>query len=279
MNNNPLSKYIRAPKVYTKLPSLGKFYEPGMVETSVNGEVAVYPLTAIDQIMLKTPDAMLNGESLLKVVQNCVPGVKDVKKLVEPDINTLLLAIRIATTGQIMEIEASCPNCQEKHEYTINISNILETQTFMDDDTSMRFDDSLILKIRPYNFEQRNLQMLNEINEDQAIKLIENKEYAEDNERMIEISRHINKMAERTFDVVAKSISSITILPTNETVTDTGFIAEFLKGISKAQADIIVEKIKELNNIGIDTNTTLVCTSCNNEWKQPLDFDPSSFFA
>lgn len=276
--NNPLNKYIRSPKVYTKLPSRNKFYDPSQVELSANGEVAVYPLTAIDQIMLKTPDAMLNGESLLQVIRNCVPGILDTKKIVEPDINTLLLAIKIASSGQTIEIKASCPKCKVEHEYSINLSNILDNQSFIDDDTSMKFNDDLILNLRPYDFEQRNLQMLNEIEENQTIKILDSKEYSDEGEKIAEVAKHVNKMATRTFDVVARSISSILIVSTNETVTDIGFIAEFLKGISKPQADIIIDKIRELNQVGIDSSSNLTCDDCSNEWNQPLDFDPSSFF-
>ena len=64
---NPLSQYFHTPKVYAQLPTRGKFYPSDFLTLAVNGEIAVYPLTAIDQIMLKTPDAMLNGDALLSV--------------------------------------------------------------------------------------------------------------------------------------------------------------------------------------------------------------------
>ncbi len=58
--NNPLSGYFRAPKLYTKLPSGGRFYTDDVVDLSENKEVAVYALTAKDEAILKNPDAVSN---------------------------------------------------------------------------------------------------------------------------------------------------------------------------------------------------------------------------
>lgn len=278
MSNNPLNRYFRTPKAYVKLPSQGRFYPPNFVETAANGEVAVYPLSAIDQILLKTPDAVLNGEALLKVVKNCVPGVSDPKRLVEPDINTLLLAMRIASTGPTAEWDIACPNCGQNHSFEVNLTNIVETQQLISEDPVIDFNGELRIYIRPYDFEQRHLQLLNEIEETQTLKLLNEDDSLDENARSERVSRHVDKMAGRTFDVLSLSIQMIEIVATREQVTDRGFIAEFVKGITKTQADTIIAAIRDLNQKGIDTRQTLTCSSCNHEWTQPLDFDPTSFF-
>jgi hypothetical protein len=278
---NPLSRYIKTPRLYVKLPTRARFYEPNSVKLSAAGEVAVYALSAIDQIMLKTPDALLNGEALMSVFSHCVPGVANVRELVEPDINTLLLAIKIASSGSSTELEVDCPNCAKSHSFDVNLTSILDSQSFLDDDPDLKFDNDLVLHLRPYNFSQRNLQMLNEIEESQALRIIEANSDSSDSDegqKMAQLAQHVNRMAERTFDVVSQSISSITIVETGETVQDPVYISEFLKGISKSQADIVINRIRELNQVGINTTTKFECSSCSHEWSQPLDFDPSSFF-
>ena len=80
MNDNPLSQYFRQPGAYVKLPTQGYWYKDGSIQLTQEGEVAVYPLSAIDDILLNTPDAMLNGQALEKVLKNCVPDIKDIKK-------------------------------------------------------------------------------------------------------------------------------------------------------------------------------------------------------
>jgi hypothetical protein len=276
--NNPLAQYYRAPKLYVKLPSQEIFYTPDMVDKSVNGEVAVYAMSALDQINIRTPDALLNGDAMVKVIGSCVPGVKNPKELVEPDINTLLLAIRIASSGPQMEVPAACPKCNHDNNYQVDLPPIIESQSFSENNNSVEIDGALAVHLRPYNFNQRNLSLLNEIQETQAVTVIQNNDQIDDTTKFMELGHHVTKMAERTFDIVAHSITHITILKTGEIVDNREHIQQFLKNISKAQADSITDKIKQLNQVGIDTKHTFVCDSCAHEWKQPIDFDPSSFF-
>ena len=54
-SNNPLSQYFRQPAIYIKLPSQGSYYPPGALEMPENGEIPVFPMTAIDEITYRTP--------------------------------------------------------------------------------------------------------------------------------------------------------------------------------------------------------------------------------
>ena len=76
-NTNPLQKYFRQPKIYIKLPSNGKWYPNGSLEVTDNMEFPVYAMTARDELMFKTPDALLNGQSTVDVIQSCVPSIKN----------------------------------------------------------------------------------------------------------------------------------------------------------------------------------------------------------
>jgi len=68
-SHNPLKKYFRQPKIYISLPSQGKFYPDGSIEMTENGELPVYSMTAKDEMIIKTPDALLNGSSTVEVIQ------------------------------------------------------------------------------------------------------------------------------------------------------------------------------------------------------------------
>lgn len=276
--NNPLTAYYKVAKLYTKLPSQGQFYSPGTVEFTPNGEVAVYAMTALDQINIKTPDALLNGDALFKVVQSCVPAVTTVKDLVEPDINTLLLAIRIASQGRMLELPCECPSCKAENNYQVDLSTILETQQLMDEVEPLNFNDELLIYLRPFNFEQRNLTLLNEIQESQAVQLLNQNESMDQTLKLKELGKHVSSMADRTFEIVAKSITHIKILKTNQIVDDPTHILEFIKGVSSDQANTILTAIKDLNKQGIDTSCKFVCQACSHTWDQNIDFDPASFF-
>jgi hypothetical protein len=275
--DNPLTQYFRLPQIYVKLPSEGRFYHADDIELSDNGELAIHALTALDQMLLRTPDALLNGESLIKVVKNCVPGVKNPKKLVEPDINLILLAIKIASSGETSDLTIPCEKCSHENTYEINLNDVLETATKVPTDNVIHLNDALLITLYPYTFTQRNLTLLNEIKYNQAIKLLQNEDI-ENPEIISKAAQTVEDMSIRTFEIIAQSIHSITILKTNQIVTDRNFIEEFLRGISKPQSDVIIDKIKNLNNSGIKTEHEFTCVNCNYTWTQPLDFDPTSFF-
>lgn len=276
--NNPLNQYFRIPKLYVKLPSQCAYYEDQMVEQTASGEVAVYALTAMDQILLKTPDAVLNGETMLQIFRNCVPGIKDPGSLVEPDINTLMVAIRIATSGAQMEYQTQCPKCNTEHTFDVNLSNILDTQQMIEDVAPVDLDGELIVNVRPYNFRQRHQQLMHDVEQNQAVRLLENNTDMDEQDKTAQVAKLFRSMTERTFDLLAQSVTSVTIVKTQETVTDPNHITEFVKNISKAQADVIIEQIRGLNRTGIDTETQFTCDNCSHAWSQSLDFDPTSFF-
>ena len=95
--NNPLVGYFRKPEVYVELPSRGNYYKPGILDLPPNGEVGIFPMTARDELVLKTPDALLNGASTVEVINSCVPAITDAWEIPSVDMDALLIGIRIAT--------------------------------------------------------------------------------------------------------------------------------------------------------------------------------------
>jgi hypothetical protein len=75
--NNPLRQYFRQPAIYIKLPSGGKYYADSAIDFPVNGDIPVFPMTVKDELTLKTPDALLSGESTVKVIESCCATIKD----------------------------------------------------------------------------------------------------------------------------------------------------------------------------------------------------------
>jgi hypothetical protein len=97
--NNPLKQYFRRPAIYLKLPSGGALYPPGVIKPTENGELPVYPMTAIDEITTKTPDALFNGVAMVEIIKSCVPDVLDPWSINSIDLDAILLAIKSAAGG------------------------------------------------------------------------------------------------------------------------------------------------------------------------------------
>jgi hypothetical protein len=65
---NPLKQFFRQPSIYLRLPSLGQFWDQKAIAMPPNKELPVYPMTAIDEITYRTPDALFNGQAVVNVI-------------------------------------------------------------------------------------------------------------------------------------------------------------------------------------------------------------------
>ena len=124
--DNPLRKYFRQAVIHLRLPSGGRFYPPGIVDLPPNGEIPILPMTAVDEVTSRTPDALFNGSAVVNVLTSCVPNIKDAWAIPAVDFNALLAAVRIASYGHEMEISSTCPKCQATHPYTIDLRWVLD---------------------------------------------------------------------------------------------------------------------------------------------------------
>jgi hypothetical protein len=280
MNDNPLSQYFRQPGAYVKLPTQGYWYKDGSVEMTQDGEVAVYPLSAIDDILLNTPDAMLNGQALEKVLKNCVPDIKDIKKLLIPDMEAIFVGLKSASNNGKIDIDRKCEKCSHENTYEINCNNLLQTSGFINQaDTFIVFNDELEIHVRPYNFEMRQLFIKKEFEEEKTLRAIDdsNKDIDELTKAKI-LGESIDRLSQMTFELVSKSIEKIVLLKKEVEITDKKHIKEWLLNISKEQSDLVVEAVNKLNLVGPSKTLPLTCENCGNTTEETLSFDPSSFF-
>jgi hypothetical protein len=120
-NQSVLAKYKRQPKIYLTLPSGGKWYKDNPVEKSGSGELPIYSMTAKDELLMKTPDALMNGEATVETISSCCPLIGDPWQMPMIDVDAVLVAIRIATYGEKMEMEIPVPGLKEPTNETIEI--------------------------------------------------------------------------------------------------------------------------------------------------------------
>jgi len=149
---NPLQKYFRQPKIYIKFPSGGIFNKPGTIQGDVTN-TPVYGMTGMDEIIVKTPDALLSGESTAQVLTSCCPAIKDPWELCILDLVILLAAIRIATYGNSMTVGHKCNNCGSENDYDIDLNKVVEFYMACQYDGKIVTDD-LTINLRPLTYKQ-----------------------------------------------------------------------------------------------------------------------------
>ena len=117
--SNPLETYFRQPAIYITLPSKGEYYPPDTLTFNENKEIAVYPMTAKDEIVMKTPDALLTGQSTVDVIQSCIPAIKDAWQMPSIDCDAALMTIRMATYGNKMTVPITVPGTKIQKDLAI----------------------------------------------------------------------------------------------------------------------------------------------------------------
>ena len=149
-SSNPLMQYHRPPGVYVVLPSRGNFYTKKPLLSSLD-EVLVRPMTAKDELLFKSPDILMNGESLIEVVRSCVPGIEDPNEIPGPDFSVLMLAIRLATYGKDLPYSGGCVECAVSTEFNVDIEFLLDTKiTLLEREYKANLDE-LTVYIKPYD--------------------------------------------------------------------------------------------------------------------------------
>jgi len=272
---NPLSGHFRQPAIYLKLPSDGKWWEPGSLNLPANKEIPIYPMSTKDEILLRTPDALLNGQGIVDVIQSCCPNIVDAWKMPSVDVDAVLIAIRIATYGNKMNFDTKCPHCKEDNVHEVDLSNPLQSLRCPDFSIPLQYKD-LKIKFKPQVYFGLNRTNMLEFEEQKIISLI-NSTNIDPEEKAREITNSMNRMFEHGINASAQSTEYIELSDGNK-VTDIEYIKEFYQKSEIAVAKMLQEKIAGLVNEAKSEPLHLKCRECSENYDVDLTFDYANFF-
>ena len=272
--DSPLKKYRRQPKLYVSIPSNGKWYDETIVAENTYTNLAVFSMTASDEILFKTPDALINGIATANNISSCIPAILDPWKIKTLDLDAILIAIRMASYGETMNINTVCNKCSAENTYEVNLQSYLDyfaSKTYVDKLSYNNF----VLNFAPLNYKQWSEIQKQQTSYSRALNLQVSK-IKDDDEK----EKFIQTLIDKINYLVAKSVLDqvISIEVDGEVETDPAEIQEFLEN----QDVDLYHKIKKL----IETNTkewslpseNVECTSCNNKSTIKVSLDTSDFF-
>lgn len=274
-STNPLSQFFRQAAIYLRLPSKGDYWPDGSLELPHNGELPVFPMTAIDEITYRTPDALFSGQAVVNVVQSCIPAIKNAWHIPSQDFNAIMVAIRIASYGHDMELSTKCPQCQTDSEFALDLRSVLDQLRSPDYAQSVQVGP-LEIAFRPVDFEQQNQISSEQFEHQRMINLIPGSDLDETEkvQRMTAIMYDIQKLTTKVMAMGIASVRTPTVL-----VTEPEFILEFLNNCDRDIYNSIREKAIELRRDSELRPMSLRCADCGHEHEQTLNLDQASFFA
>lgn len=272
MNENPLQKYFRQPKIYLSLPSQGNFYPPGVVNGDP-GNLPVFGMSAMDEILFKTPDALFNGEATVSVIKSCIPAITQPWVMPQIDVDACLVAIRIATYGQTLETNFTCSKCGEDNKFDLDLSKTLEYFLGLTYDTEV-IVGPLMVTLRPLNYKEVteiNLQSFSL--RKQLYQSLDGETENEKNERLNKAYQDLAKLTSLGYK---KAIAKVET--DDAQVTDKDQIEEWLKHSDKEFFDKITEKLEELSKKWRLQPQRVQCSACETENEVVMGMDNSDFF-
>lgn len=272
-SNNPLQKYFRQPQVYMSLPSRGRYYPPGCLNTEK--DLPVMPMTANDEINMRVPDALYSGVSMVNLIKSCIPDIRDPWTIPMTDFDSILIAIKIASFGNELDIETVCPNCGEDNNFRADLSRILSSIKFPDYDQEFSVGE-LIIFYRPLNYRQATENSLWQVNQQRRIQAITESTELSEEDKTRELSTMMSEISQKTIDSI---VASIDCVKTPETVVqDRAQIKEFLVNCGQDLYSKIRDRAVEIREKSEVQPFDIVCGNCQTQYQQPFLLDMSNFF-
>lgn len=274
---NPLSKYFRQPAIHMALPSLGKYWPEGSLELNLSGQLEIYPMTTKDEITIRTPDALLNGSSIVSLIESCVPQIKDAWKMPSIDVDALLIAIRIASYGQTMDIDTICPNpvCKHENTHAIDLTYILDSIKSPNYNRTVDIN-GMKIKLKPVAYFDSNKSKMLGFEQDRALAVVNNEELSEE-EKLKEFQNHLNKMVDINNELIAAATEYIEIEDGTK-VSQPAYILEFYVNCDSKIIRAVRERFEEYAKSMELPKPKMQCEECKTEYPVQLNFDYTGFF-
>jgi hypothetical protein len=239
-------------------------------------------MTAKDELMLKVPDALMNGQAVVSVIEHCVPNIKNAWHTPNLDLDVILIAIRVATYGEQMTIPVNLGEGKE-FEYGLNLPMLLDTlNAQISWDTAIPVSPDLTVHIRPINYKQMTESALKTF-ETQKIFDAVNSQDMPDADKMKIFNESFDKLNQISVGIVNSSVFAIE--SSAGTTDNPKHIQEFMENTDKEIFDQVKTRIEDLREQNTIKPLKIVPTPQMREEgiteeliEIPLVFDASYFF-
>lgn len=266
---NPLLERARLPGDTFRLPSCGIFYTNGELDVEVeNGEVHVYPMTGLDEVVISSAAKLFSGEGIIEVLSRCVPSVIKPKELLAQDVDFLMLALRKVSYGPTVDFEKIHDECTaerpegtaiKKQTHQANISKLLSQTKELDASKiakvyRVELDNGQVIKLSPMRFGPY-IKLMQVISQD------------------VESLKDEKLQSKTMLDQLADMIISV------DEIADQQMIREWISIIKAGDVKAINNAVSNMGIWGVDTSFEVTCRDCGQQMEVDLPTNPLALFS
>lgn len=242
---NPLTSFMRRPKLFLRLPSQGKWWPDDAVDLGETGELEVYPMSVKDELFIKTPDALMNGSATANVLQSCIPAIKDVWSAPSIDMDAMLVAIRIATYGEKLTMDVEIPTFNETEPFEIDLRPVLDSM--IDEvywDEVVKVNDDITVIVKPIDYRTMSRNQLITFEAERLFRVAANPNITEEDKSDL-VNKGLEKLADATLNQILNGI--VRIDTSQGSTDDYDHIKEFLANSDPEVFKAVSARFKDLN--------------------------------
>jgi len=255
---NPLLERARIPGETFALPSRGLFYKNGeLADDVVDGEVVVFPMVTLDELVMKSPDKLLNGTAIVDVFRRCIPQIKKPLDLLAKDVDYLMVCLRKVTYGDSIEVQYThkCENAKS-HSYLVGLDTFLrQTRKIEERDITEKYrlvlPNSQVVLLQPPRYDS-----------------------------VLKFYQAVNNDAVSDEDLSSGILGSLLdLIVSVDGYTERAFIDEWLRKLSAGHIRKITAKIPIVSEWGADVSAKVKCRDCEEEITLSPSLNPIDFFS
>jgi hypothetical protein len=238
-----------------RLPSRGLFYKDSELDPEVeDGEIVIYPMTTVDELMMRSPDMLFQGTAITEVISRCVPQILKPGRLVASDVDYVLTCLRKVSYGPLLPIFHKCEACDAPgKDFNLSIDHFIRTSKEITQD---QFDsmnviiDDYNVKLKPCVFEE-------------MVKILQRS--GEDFDTAEKISEWIDS-------------SLLAIIRSVDGVKDREQILEWLQKLPRGLKEELSESVENINQWGVEFSYEIACEACGQKANVKSTLNPTGFF-
>jgi len=269
--NTLTAGFKKIPGITINLPSNGVMYTNQINDTvKESGEVHVRPLSMRDDLAFKTPDLLISGSAVKDALIHCVDEIVNPGSMYACDVNTLLVALRIATTGEIMQVKIKNdkhnpedPKSQSSYTFDVDLRNCIRNGKTIKsiDDLTVTLENGQVVIIRPMTFDE-SIKMLKMEIDSMGVEL------DSDDARVEYIKQGLQEATTMALNMIV-SVDGI---------TDKAMIEEWYNEIPRNLYKPVRDLFNKISELGPNLEFDAYDPVTKEKWKSKVPIDPLDFF-
>ena len=274
------------PSIEITLPTMAAFYPRGEVlkPDADPASIQVGPLSLLEESDINEPMMMVSGRAITRLIKHVVPMVDNPQQLCELDIQAILIACRMASYGNDMDLEHTCPHCEYQNSMKINLNeHILGFNPFTPDQLNQFIMETSVgqkINLKPISYEDMiNLTM-------SSIKTNMNaEEFEKVEEKDLLTTEYIEKYKEQFVNAIKSNVEALAstiyyvTTKSGKVVKERGLIETWLTTLPTTDVKEIIERVKQINeDIQDRSKLEYECQQCHKTSTLFVELDPQKLF-